>query len=74
MSGFQFLVALVNERAYVIKSAVWNVGPINASKPLKSVIMAVHTIPNQAAYGWNGACNALVRRGEVSRDEGPRTL
>jgi hypothetical protein len=58
----------------VIKSAVWNVGPTNASKPLKKAIIAVHTIANQAAYGWNGACNALVRGGEVTYDKGLTNL
>lgn len=38
---------------------------MNASNPLNNVMTAVHTIPNQAAYGWNGACNSLVREGEV---------
>ena len=53
-----------------MKSAVWNVGPTNASKFLNSAIITVHTIPNQEAYGWNGACDAIVREGEVFHDEG----
>jgi hypothetical protein len=58
----------------VTKSAVWNVGPMNESKPLKTVIIAVHMIPYQAAYGWNGACSALVREGEDPHDEGLTNL
>lgn len=61
-------------KAYVTKSAVWNVGPTNASKPLNNAIIAVHTRPNQAAYGWNGACSATVREGEVFHDGGLTNL
>ena len=53
-------------KAYVTKSAVWKGDPMNASNPLKNVMTAVHTIPNQAAYGWNGACSALVSDGEAN--------
>ena len=57
-----------------MKSAVWNVGPTNASKFLNNAIITVHTIPNQEAYGWNGACDAIVREGEVFHDEGLTNL